>query len=94
MNHERCHLVYTVMIHYAHASRSPRNRDSGKGFGCPPADGRSSWADYELRRFAQLIIVCENPPGEWREKLLTEVLERDDALKEIAMSIDHSWLPH
>ena len=51
------------------------------------------YSDHELRRFAQLIIVCENPPGEWREKLLTEVLERDDALKEIAMSIDHSWLP-
>ena len=27
------------------------------------------------------------------QKLLTEVLERDDALKEIAMSIDHSWIP-
>jgi hypothetical protein len=28
-----------------------------------------------------------------RERLLTEVTEREDALKEIAMSIDHSWLP-
>ena len=51
------------------------------------------YSDQELRRFAQLIIMCENPPGEWRDRLLTEVLERDDALKEIAMSIDHSWLP-
>src|ERR1700736_1127338 len=51
------------------------------------------YSDNELTRFAQLIILCEHPPGEWREKLLAEVLQRDDALKEIAMSIDHSWLP-
>lgn len=51
------------------------------------------YLDHELRRFAQLILLCEHPPGEWREKLLDEVLERDEALKEIAMSIDHSWLP-
>jgi hypothetical protein len=51
------------------------------------------YSDYELRRFAQLIILCEHPPGEWRENLLAGVLERDEALKEIAMSIDHSWIP-
>jgi hypothetical protein len=51
------------------------------------------YSDRELIRFAQLIILSEHPPGEWREKLLAEVLERDEALKEIAMSIDHSWLP-
>jgi hypothetical protein len=27
------------------------------------------------------------------KRLLTEVAERDDALKEIAMWIDHSWIP-
>jgi hypothetical protein len=52
-----------------------------------------SYSDHELKRFAQLIILCDHPPGEWRERLLAEVAERDDALKEIAMSIDHSWLP-
>jgi hypothetical protein len=52
-----------------------------------------SYSDHELKRFAQLIILCDHPPGEWRERLLSEVEERDDALKEIAMSIDHSWIP-
>jgi hypothetical protein len=52
-----------------------------------------SYSDHELKRFAQLIILCDHPPGEWRERLLTEVTERDDALREIAMSIDHSWIP-
>ena len=52
-----------------------------------------SYSDHELKRFARLIILCDHPPGEWRERLLTEVAERDDALKEIAMSIDHSWIP-
>ncbi|MGA3047481.1 MAG: hypothetical protein ABSD67_12695 [Terracidiphilus sp.] len=51
------------------------------------------YSDHELKRFAQLIILCDHPPGEWRERLLTEVTEREDALKEIAMSIDHSWIP-
>ena len=52
-----------------------------------------SYSDHELKRFAQLIVLFDYPPGEWRESLLTEVAERDDALKEIAMSIDHSWIP-
>jgi hypothetical protein len=52
-----------------------------------------SYSDHELKRFAQLIILFDHPPGEWRESLLAEVAERDDALKEIAMSIDHSWIP-
>ena len=52
-----------------------------------------SYSDNELKRFAQLIILCDHPPGEWRERLLVEVAARDDALKGIAMSIDHSWIP-
>ena len=52
-----------------------------------------SYSDHELKRFAQLIILCDHPPGEWRERLLAGVAEQDDALKEIAMSIDHSWIP-
>jgi hypothetical protein len=30
---------------------------------------------------------------EMAERLLAEVAERDDSLKEYAMSIDHSWIP-
>jgi hypothetical protein len=52
-----------------------------------------SYSDHELKRFAELIVLFDHPPGEWRESLLAEVAERDDALKEIAMSIDHSWIP-
>ena len=52
-----------------------------------------SYSDHELKRFAQLIVLFDHPPGEWRESLLPEVAERDDALREIAMSIDHSWIP-
>lgn len=32
------------------------------------------YSDYELRRFAQLVILSEHPPGEWRENLLAGVL--------------------
>ena len=56
-------------------------------------EAAQSYSDHELKRFARLIILCDHPPGEWRERLLAEVAERDDALKEIAMSIDHSWIP-
>ena len=52
-----------------------------------------SYSDHELKRFAQLIVLFDHPPSEWQESLLAEVAERDDALKEIAMSIDHSWIP-
>jgi len=52
-----------------------------------------SYSDHELKRFAQLIVLFDHPPGEWRESLFAEIAERDDALKEIAMSIDHSWIP-
>ena len=52
-----------------------------------------SYSDHELKRFAELIVLFDHPPGEWRESLLIEVAERDGALKEIAMSIDHSWIP-
>jgi hypothetical protein len=52
-----------------------------------------SYSDHELKRFAQLIVLFDHPPGKWQESLLAEVAERDDALKEIAMSIDHSWIP-
>jgi hypothetical protein len=32
-----------------------------------------SYSDHELKRFAQLIILCDHPPGEWQERLLAEV---------------------
>jgi hypothetical protein len=50
------------------------------------------YSDEELTRFARLIILFEHPPGEWRQDLLEEVSERDEALEEIAMSIDSSWI--
>jgi hypothetical protein len=56
---------------------------------CSVAKG---YSDHELRRFAQLIIMYDHSPGQWREDLLTETFERDDAIEEIAMSIDHSWI--
>jgi hypothetical protein len=52
-----------------------------------------NYSDHELKRFAQLIVLFDHPPGEWRESLFAEIAERDNALKEIAMSIDHSWIP-
>jgi hypothetical protein len=49
-------------------------------------DAAQDDSDYELMRFAQLIIRSEHPPGELREGLLAGVLQRDEALKEIAVS--------
>ena len=52
------------------------------------------YSDHELKRFAQLIVLFDHPRlGSGRKSLRAEVAERDDALKEIAMSIDHSWIP-
>lgn len=54
------------------------------------ADG---YSDEELYRFARLIILSEHAPSDWREMQLKRIRNREDALEEIAMSIDHSWLP-
>lgn len=54
------------------------------------ADG---YTDEELYRFARLIILSEHAPSEWRQTQLKRIRNREDALEEIAMSIDPSWLP-
>lgn len=51
------------------------------------------YSDEELYRFARLIILSENAPSDWRQGQLKRIRNREDALVEIAMSIDHSWLP-
>ncbi|HEX4066714.1 MAG TPA: hypothetical protein VHZ09_11885 [Acidobacteriaceae bacterium] len=51
-----------------------------------------SYTDDELIRFARLIIMSEHLPGEWAEGRLERLREREDALKEIALSIDTSWM--
>lgn len=51
------------------------------------------YTDDELIRFAQLIIMSEHVPGDWRMRRLARLQDREDALEEIATSIDPSWLP-
>lgn len=51
------------------------------------------YTDEELMRFAQLIIRSENAPSDWRERQFARLRGREDALEEIAMSIDSSWMP-
>ena len=51
------------------------------------------YSDEELYRFAKLIILSENAPSDWRQAQLKRIRNREDALEEIAMSIDPSWLP-
>lgn len=51
------------------------------------------YSDEELCRFARLIILSENSPSEWRQKHVNQIRNREEALEEIAMSIDPSWLP-
>lgn len=49
-------------------------------------------SDEELYRFARLIIMSEGGPSDWRQARLKRIRNREDALEEIAMSMDHSWL--
>lgn len=50
------------------------------------------YTDDELMRFAKLIIMSEPLPGEWLEGRHERLRGREDALKEIALSIDTSWM--
>jgi len=50
------------------------------------------YTDDDLMRFAKLIIMSEPLPGEWLEGRLERLRGREDALKEIALSIDTSWM--
>lgn len=51
------------------------------------------YSDEELFRFARLIILSEHAPSDWRQMQLKRIRNREDALEEIAMSIDPSWIP-
>lgn len=51
------------------------------------------YSDEELFRFARLIILSEHAPSDWRQLQLRRIRNREDALEEIAMSLDPSWLP-
>jgi hypothetical protein len=51
------------------------------------------YSDEELLRFARLIILSEHAPSDWRQMQLKQIRHREDALEEIAMSIDPSWMP-
>jgi len=52
----------------------------------------AGYANDELMRFARLIIMSEPLPGEWLEGRLERLRSRNDALREIALSIDTSWM--
>jgi hypothetical protein len=53
----------------------------------------NGYSDEELYRFARLILLSEHAPSDWREVQLQRLRNLEDALEEIAMTIDHSWLP-
>jgi len=69
------------------------NRDAIDSAVARVRNAAKGYSDEELYRFARLIILSENAPSDWRETQLKRIRNRDDALEEIAMSIDHSWLP-
>ena len=69
------------------------NRDAIESSVARVRKAANGYSDEELYRFAQLIILSENAPSDWREAQLKRIQNREDALEEIAMSIDHSWLP-
>ena len=69
------------------------NRDAIESSVVRVRKAANGYSDEELCRFARLIILSENAPSDWRQTQLKRIRNREDALEEIAMSIDHSWLP-
>ena len=69
------------------------NRDAIESSVARVRKASAGYSDEELYRFARLIILSENAPSDWRQGQLKRIRNREDALVEIAMSIDHSWLP-
>lgn len=69
------------------------NRDAIEASVARVRKAAAGYSDEELHRFARLIILSENAPSEWREGQLKRIRNREEALEEIAMSIDPSWLP-
>ena len=69
------------------------NRDAIESAVSHVRKAANGYSDEELLRFAQLIILSEHAPSDWRQMQLKRIRNREDALEEIAMSIDPSWMP-
>jgi hypothetical protein len=69
------------------------NRDAIESSVARVRKAAAGCSDEELYRFARLIILSENAPSDWQQTQLKRIRNREDALEEIATSIDHSWLP-
>lgn len=69
------------------------NRDAIESAVARVRKAAEGYSDEELYRFARLIILSEHPPSDRRQMQLGRIRSREDALEEIAMSIDPSWLP-
>ena len=60
------------------------NRDAVESSMARLRKAAAAYTNEELMRFAQLIILTEHPPSDWREMQLARVRGREDALEEIA----------
>lgn len=69
------------------------NRDAIESAVARVRRAAKGYSDEELYRFARLIILSEHAPSDWRQMQLKRIRDREDALEEIAMSIDPSWMP-
>jgi len=69
------------------------NRDAVDSAVARVRKAAQGYSDEELCRFARLIILSEHSPSEWRQMQVKQIRNREEALEEIAMSIDPSWLP-
>lgn len=69
------------------------NRDAIESAVARVRKAAEGYSDEELFRFARLIVLSEHAPSDWRRMQLKRIRNREDALEEIAMSIDPSWLP-
>ena len=69
------------------------NRDAIESAVARVREAAQGYSDEELFRFARLILLSEHAPSDWRQMQLKRIGNREDALEEIAMSIDPSWMP-
>jgi hypothetical protein len=68
------------------------NRDAIESAVTRVRKAAAGYSDEELFRFARLIVLSEHAPSDWRQMQLKRIRNREDALEEIAMSIDSSWM--
>jgi len=69
------------------------NRDAIESVVARVRKAAKGYSDEELYRFARLIILSEHAPSDWCQTQLKRIRNRENALEEIAMSIDPSWMP-